>query len=75
MAPERYQSCIQACDMCADACDYCSNACLQEDDVKMMAKCIRLDMDRAANSRMASASHMSIDTRGVRRKPRPLQSP
>ena len=28
MGPQRYQSCIEACDTCADACDYCSSACL-----------------------------------------------
>jgi hypothetical protein len=61
MAPERYQPCIQACDIYADACDYCSDACLQEDDVKMMAKCIRLDMDCAAICRMASA-YMARDS-------------
>ena len=45
MEPQRYQSCIEACNTCADACDYCSIACLQEDDLKMMAECIRLDLD------------------------------
>jgi len=53
--PQQYQSCIDACNMCADACDYCSSACLQEYDVKMMAECIRLDMDCAAICRMAAA--------------------
>lgn len=32
---------------CADACNNCSTACLQEQDVKKMAECIRLDMDCA----------------------------
>jgi hypothetical protein len=32
---------------CADACYNCSTACLQEQDVKKMAECIRLDMDCA----------------------------
>jgi hypothetical protein len=50
-----YQSCIEACNTCADACDYCSIACLQEDDVKMMAECIRLDLDCAAICRLAAA--------------------
>src|ERR1700682_4475707 len=50
-----YQSCIEACNTCADACDYCSIACLQEDDVKMMAECIRLALDCAAICRLAAA--------------------
>lgn len=33
--------------LCADACNMCSTACLREKDVKMMAECIRIDMDCA----------------------------
>jgi len=33
---------------CSNACNYCTTACLQEEDVKMMAACIRLDIDCAA---------------------------
>jgi len=47
MAPQQYQSCIEACNLCADACDYCAGACLQERDVKAMARCISLVMDCA----------------------------
>lgn len=32
---------------CAAACNYCSTTCLEEEDVKKMAECIRLDMDCA----------------------------
>lgn len=28
---------------CINHCNYCADACLDEDDVKMMVKCIRLD--------------------------------
>jgi len=49
------QSCIDACNACADACDTCSTACLQEDGVKMMARCIALDMDCAQICRLAAA--------------------
>jgi len=49
------QSCIDACNACADACDTCSTACLQEDDVKMMARCIALDIDCAQICRLAAA--------------------
>lgn len=55
MAHQQYQSCIDACDACAAACDHCAVSCLQEQDVKMMARCIALDMDCAQICRMASA--------------------
>jgi hypothetical protein len=44
MANQIAQACLDACNACADACDRCSTACLQEQDVKMMARCIALDM-------------------------------
>lgn len=58
MAHQNYASCIAACNACADACDHCAAACLQEDDVKMMARCIALDMDCAQICRLA-ASYMA----------------
>ena len=45
MSHEKFQSCIDACLECAMECEHCSTACLQEDDVKMMAKCIQLERD------------------------------
>jgi len=62
MPPDRYRSCIEACNACADACDYCAAACLREDDVKMMVACIALDVDCSAICRMA-ASYMLRDSR------------
>jgi hypothetical protein len=56
MAHQQYASCIEACDQCAIACSHCSTACLQEDDVKMMARCIALDMDCAEFCKLASAA-------------------
>lgn len=32
---------------CANACDTCATACLEEDNVKMLSRCIQLDMDCA----------------------------
>lgn len=32
---------------CKQACEHCFDACLQEDDVKMMAECIRTDRECA----------------------------
>lgn len=44
----KYQSCITACADCAVACLYCANEDLTESDVKMLARCIKLDHDCAA---------------------------
>lgn len=38
---------LQKLAQCADACEMCANACLDEDDIKMMVRCIRLDRDCA----------------------------
>ena len=46
ISPE-LQACIDACLACLAACEHCATACLAEDDVKMMAGCIRLDRDCA----------------------------
>lgn len=54
MAHQEFASCIEACNACADACDHCATACLQESDVKMMARCIALDIDCAQICRMAA---------------------
>lgn len=43
MSHENYQHCIDACLACLQACEHCAASCLQEDDVKMMARCIELD--------------------------------
>jgi hypothetical protein len=56
MSNEQFKACIDACYACAAACDNCSTACLREDDVKMMARCIALDMECAQLCRTAAAS-------------------
>jgi Domain of Unknown Function (DUF326) len=55
MSHEIYTACIEACNGCASACNHCVSACLKENDVKMMAKCIALDMDCATACQFASA--------------------
>lgn len=50
-----FQSCIDACNACANACDHCAASCLQEEDVKMMARCIATDMDCAQVCRLAAS--------------------
>lgn len=51
-----YLSCIEACQACANACDQCFAACLKEEDIKMMARCIALDVDCAAICRFAAGA-------------------
>lgn len=40
-----HQALIQQLLECALACEHCATSCLQEEDVKMMAPCIKLDRD------------------------------
>lgn len=40
-------SCIEECMVCAQACHACASACLSEQDVSVLARCIRLDLDCA----------------------------
>lgn len=47
MAHEQHAELIKTLHDCAAACNHCFDACLQEDDVKMMAQCIRLDRECA----------------------------
>jgi len=54
MAHQQFESCISACNACAAACDHCATACLKEDDVRMMARCVALEMDCAAICRLAA---------------------
>jgi len=54
-----YKTCIEACLRCAAICNHCASSCLQEEDVKMMTRCIQLDMECAALC-YAAAQVMSI---------------
>lgn len=54
-----YQRCIDACLYCASVCNYCASSCIKEEDVKMMALCIQLDMECAAMC-YAAAQLMSL---------------
>ncbi len=45
---QNHQLCIEACLACASTCNFCASSCTREENVKMMAKCIRLDMECAA---------------------------
>lgn len=56
MSHQTYQACIDACNQCATLCNHCATACLKEDNVKMMARCIALDIDCAAICQLAAAA-------------------
>ena len=61
------QNCIEACNDCAVSCDHCAAACLGENEVRMLARCIALDVDCAAVCRtavglMSRGSELSAET-------------
>lgn len=56
MPHQKFNACIEACNACAVACNHCAASCLREEDVKMMARCIALDMDCAAICQLAAGA-------------------
>jgi len=52
----KYATCAEACNACALECNHCASACLQEPDLKMMTRCIALDLDCAAICQLAAAA-------------------
>ena len=66
MPHEKYESCIEACNACAVECKHCAAECLEEENVRMLVRCIKLDRDCAmichlASSYMASGSQFAED--------------
>jgi hypothetical protein len=59
MSHEKFQVCIDACIACAIECEHCATSCLNEDDVKMLIRCITLDRECATICR-STAALMSI---------------
>lgn len=47
MSHKENKSLIDALNNCATVCNHCITACLEEEDVKMLANCIKLDIDCA----------------------------
>lgn len=45
MAHEQNKQLLDALSNCAAECNHCATACLDEQDVKMLARCIKLDID------------------------------
>ena len=39
--------CFEACFDCAQACTICADACIGEENIQMLVRCIRLDLDCA----------------------------
>ena len=54
MSHETMRSCIDACNECALECEHCATACLNEQDVKVLARCIALDLECAEICRTAT---------------------
>lgn len=55
----QYQSCIEACLKCAAICNHCALSDTQEEEMKMMERCIQLDMECSALC-YAAAQLMSL---------------
>ena len=53
---ERTVSLIEKLCECQTACKYCFNACLNEEDVAMMTRCIKLDVECAEICGLALSS-------------------
>ena len=55
MSHEKNQALIDVLNNCAPECSHCAMACLEEDDVNMMTRCIKLDIDCADVCRLTAS--------------------
>ena len=55
MSHKTNQSLLDALNNCAAVCNHCITACLDEQDVTMLATCIKLDIDCAAICSLSAA--------------------
>ena len=55
MSHEKNIALIQELNNCAMECSHCAMACLDEDDVKMLIRCIKLNIDCADVCRLAAS--------------------
>lgn len=60
MTHQQIKNCVDACIACATTCNYCAISCLEEENVKNLTNCIRLDLECAAICK-AAAELMSIE--------------
>ena len=55
MSHEKNQRLIDVLNNCATECSHCAMACLDEQDVKMLATCIKLNIDCADICRLTAS--------------------
>jgi len=55
MSHEKNKELISMLNECAAECNHCTSACLDEQDVKMLTKCIKLELDCAEICRLATS--------------------
>ena len=55
MSHEKNQGLIDTLNNCATECSHCTIACLDEKDVKMLARCIKLNIDCAEICRVTAS--------------------
>jgi Domain of Unknown Function (DUF326) len=55
MSHEQNRGLLDALTKCAEECNHCAAACLEEQDVKMLARCIKLDIDCAEICSLAAS--------------------
>lgn len=55
MSQDKNKELITMLNECAVECNHCFTACLEEQDLKMLAKCIKLEIDCAEICRLAIA--------------------
>jgi hypothetical protein len=55
MSHEQNQGLMDALAKCAAECNHCATACLDEKDIKMLARCIKLDIDCADICKLAAS--------------------
>jgi hypothetical protein len=55
MSHEQNGELMDALAKCAAECNHCATACLDEQDVKMLSRCIKLDIDCAEICKLAAS--------------------
>ena len=61
MSQKHHEQIVAALYNCVAECNHCANACLNEQDVKMLSTCIKLDLD-CAEICSAAASLLARDS-------------
>jgi hypothetical protein len=55
MSPKTNKSLIEVLNACAAECNHCAAACLDEQDIMMLARCVKLDLDCAGICQLTSS--------------------